>query len=255
MVDGLDRLDGGRVVLDNGDYVSGSIYLKDGVTLWIDEDSSLLGSLNPFDYIKDPDAKWTALIFAVGQKNIGIEGGGTVNGRTVPIPEIKAAAAGLHQGDMMPFELTQYEANPLVRVAKVTGAGEQWHSNDRSVRTDRMTNRTSVDSLRCRLLTAEDGGDTVMNVRCTGDYADGTLYNLVGFQTENVRPATGHALFHDHDVSDDGGTVLMSFVEDAAEPVQREFQQQAFVIDDHHIRTGEAARPDNLNGATDYFTD
>ena len=101
---------------------------------------------------------------------------GTVNGRTVPIPEIKAAAAGLHQGDMMPFELTQYEANPLVRVAKVTGAGEQWHSNDRSVRTDRMTNRTSVDSLRCRLLTAEDGGDTVMNVRCTGDYADGTLY-------------------------------------------------------------------------------
>lgn len=80
-IDFVSAHGGGRVVLDNGDYVSGSIYLKDGVTLWIDEDSSLLGSLNPFDYIKDPDAKWTALIFAVGQKNIGIEGGGTVNGR------------------------------------------------------------------------------------------------------------------------------------------------------------------------------
>ena len=80
-IDFVSAQGGGRVVLDNGDYVSGTIYLKDGVTLWIDEDSSLLGSLNPFDYIKDPDAKWTALIFAIGQKNIGIEGGGTVDGR------------------------------------------------------------------------------------------------------------------------------------------------------------------------------
>ena len=80
-IDFVSAQGGGRVVLDNGDYVSGTIYLKDGVTLWIDEDCSLLGSLNPFDYIKDPDAKWTALVFAIGQKNIGIEGGGTINGR------------------------------------------------------------------------------------------------------------------------------------------------------------------------------
>ena len=80
-IDFVSAKGGGRVVLDKGDYVSGSIYLKDGVTLWIDEDSALLGSLNPFDYIKDPDAKWTALVFAIGQKNIGIEGGGTIDGR------------------------------------------------------------------------------------------------------------------------------------------------------------------------------
>ncbi|MBQ6253722.1 MAG: glycoside hydrolase [Bacteroidales bacterium] len=80
-IDFVSTHGGGRVVLDNGDYVTGTIYLKDGVTLWIDEDCSLLGSLNPFDYIKDPVAKWTSLIFAIGQKNIGIEGGGTINGR------------------------------------------------------------------------------------------------------------------------------------------------------------------------------
>ena len=57
-IDFVSAHGGGKVVLDKGDYVSGSIYLKDGVTLWIDEDCSLLGSLNPFDYIKDPDAKW-----------------------------------------------------------------------------------------------------------------------------------------------------------------------------------------------------
>ena len=80
-IDFVSSHGGGKVVLDKGDYVSGTIYLKNDVTLWIDEDSALLGSLNPFDYIKDPDAKWTALIFAIGQKNIGIEGGGTVDGR------------------------------------------------------------------------------------------------------------------------------------------------------------------------------
>ena len=80
-IDFVSTHGGGKVVLDKGDYVSGTIYLKNDVTLWIDEDSALLGSLNPFDYIKDPDAKWTALIFAIGQKNIGIEGGGTVDGR------------------------------------------------------------------------------------------------------------------------------------------------------------------------------
>ena len=80
-IDFVSAHGGGKVVLDKGDYVSGTIYLKNDVTLWIDEDSALLGSLNPFDYIKDPDAKWTALIFAIGQKNIGIEGGGTVDGR------------------------------------------------------------------------------------------------------------------------------------------------------------------------------
>ena len=67
-IDFVSAHGGGRVVLDQGDYVTGTIYLKDGVTLWIDEECSLLGSLNPFDYIKDPDAKWTALILPSGRR-------------------------------------------------------------------------------------------------------------------------------------------------------------------------------------------
>ena len=63
---------GGRVVLDKGDYISGSIYLKNNVTLHIEKDAALVGSLNPYDYVKDPDAKWTALILAVKQENIGL---------------------------------------------------------------------------------------------------------------------------------------------------------------------------------------
>ena len=72
---------GGRVVLDKGDYVSGSIYLKNNVTLHIEKDAVLLGSLNPYDYIKDPDAKWTALVFGINQDKIGITGEGMINCR------------------------------------------------------------------------------------------------------------------------------------------------------------------------------
>ena len=69
------------VILPPGQYVSGSIYLKSGVTLMISEGATLLGSTNPFDYVKDPVCRWTALIFAVRQHDIGITGKGTIDGR------------------------------------------------------------------------------------------------------------------------------------------------------------------------------
>ena len=80
-IDHISAEGGGRLILDGGAYVSGSIYLKTGVTLHIEEGSTLLGSLNTWDYIKDPQAGWMALILAVGQKNIGITGKGVIDGR------------------------------------------------------------------------------------------------------------------------------------------------------------------------------
>ena len=70
-----------NVILPPGLYVSGTIYLKSGVTLTIGEGATLLGSTNPFDYVKDPVCRWTALIFAVRQHDIGITGKGTIDGR------------------------------------------------------------------------------------------------------------------------------------------------------------------------------
>ena len=105
-----------------------------------------------------------------------VDRNGTVNGRSVPAPEIKAAAIAAQQGDGAPFALTQYEHDPLARVAAVTGAGEAWHNTGRAVTSMRMTNSTSVDSLRCPMLQAEDNADTVVNIRCTGYYPTGSLY-------------------------------------------------------------------------------
>lgn len=69
---------GGRLVFDVGRYLTGSIYLKSGVTLVLQEGSVIVGSLNPFDYDKK---LVTALIFAYDQHDIAIEGKGVIDGQ------------------------------------------------------------------------------------------------------------------------------------------------------------------------------
>ncbi|MBO7576994.1 MAG: alpha-L-fucosidase [Bacteroidales bacterium] len=64
-----------------GQFTSGSLYLKSGVALMLDSGATLLGSLNPFDYVKDPYCRWTALLFAVKQHDISITGKGTIDCR------------------------------------------------------------------------------------------------------------------------------------------------------------------------------
>ena len=72
---------GGRVVFTPGNWVTGTIYVKDNVTLHLEQGATLLGSTNPWDYIKDPYVGWTSMIFSIKQKNVGITGGGTIDGR------------------------------------------------------------------------------------------------------------------------------------------------------------------------------
>lgn len=79
-IDFANENGGGRVVLTPGNYLSGSIYIKSNVTLHIEGGATLHGSTNPFDYIKDPNIRWTSLIFAYKQENIGITGKGIING-------------------------------------------------------------------------------------------------------------------------------------------------------------------------------
>lgn len=69
------------VAVPAGTYLVGSLYLKSGVTLHLEEGALLLGSTNPFDYVKDPDIRWTAMLFAVRQHHIGLTGKGTIDGR------------------------------------------------------------------------------------------------------------------------------------------------------------------------------
>ena len=79
---------GGFVWLHNGTFLSGTIYLKDNMTLYIDPTATLLGSGSMRDY---PDLTpplingqthncKKALIYAQSCTNVTITGGGTING-------------------------------------------------------------------------------------------------------------------------------------------------------------------------------
>lgn len=82
-IDFANENGGGRVVFPAGKYLTGSIYIKSNVTLHLEDGTTLLGSLNPWDFVKDSYIGWTSMIFSVKQDNIGITGKGVIDGRGV----------------------------------------------------------------------------------------------------------------------------------------------------------------------------
>lgn len=83
-IDQLFNEGGGTVVIPTGNFLTGTLYLKDNVELNLEPGAILFGSTNPMDYpenelkVKPGTAK--ALIYANGQKNISVTGKGTING-------------------------------------------------------------------------------------------------------------------------------------------------------------------------------
>ena len=87
-IDAAHLVGGGTVVVPEGVFVTGTILLKDNVTLHVSTHAQLLGSPNPLDY-RNIDAfvdatgqtRGKCLIGAVDAQNIGISGKGTIDGR------------------------------------------------------------------------------------------------------------------------------------------------------------------------------
>ena len=97
---------GGTVVVPSGITVTGSVLLKDDVTLHLDKGAVILGSVNPYDYEgynteDEKDSKMAdkcskplfALISAKNAKNIAITGEGLIDGRGL---ELALAIDSLH---------------------------------------------------------------------------------------------------------------------------------------------------------------
>lgn len=87
-IDACYQSGGGKVIFPEGKFLSGTIVLKDNITIHFEKNAVLLGSTDLKDYKNlDPfteglgiDVGW-ALLVAVDAKNIGLEGEGTIDGQ------------------------------------------------------------------------------------------------------------------------------------------------------------------------------
>jgi polygalacturonase len=96
-IDDCSARGGGTIRFPAGRYVTGTIQLKDNITLRLDKNAVLLGSTNAADYRNlDPFIDGVgaemgyALIVSVGARHVGMEGAGTIDGQG---KSVKAAQA------------------------------------------------------------------------------------------------------------------------------------------------------------------
>jgi len=78
-IDACHEAGGGKVVIPPGEFVTGTIILKSGVNLYLEQGAKILGSLDTADYrIGD---RRHGLIYAYQAKGISISGEGEIDGR------------------------------------------------------------------------------------------------------------------------------------------------------------------------------
>jgi polygalacturonase len=78
-IDTANKNGGGRVIIPEGIFLTGSIILKSNVELHLEEKAVLLGSTNRDHYLKLN--RWLSLILADNQNNISITGIGKIDGQ------------------------------------------------------------------------------------------------------------------------------------------------------------------------------
>ena len=78
-IDDASAAGGGVVRIPRGDWVSGQLHLRSGVTLELEKGARLLGSTDIADYGRTEPR--CALIYAEGQRDIAIRGEGVIDGR------------------------------------------------------------------------------------------------------------------------------------------------------------------------------
>ncbi|MCG8310627.1 MAG: glycosyl hydrolase family 28 protein, partial [Cytophagales bacterium] len=82
-IDQVAAYGGGSVVIPEGNFVTGSIVLKDNVELRLEEDAVLLGSTD-FNHYKQ-GSHWYALILSLDAKNVRISGEGVIDGQALDL--------------------------------------------------------------------------------------------------------------------------------------------------------------------------
>lgn len=82
-IDHVAASGGGTVVVPKGNFVTGSIFLKDNIELKLEKGAVLLGSTD-FNHYKQ-GSHWYALILSLDAKNVRITGEGEINGQALDL--------------------------------------------------------------------------------------------------------------------------------------------------------------------------
>ena len=82
-IDHVASSGGGTVVVPKGNFVTGSIFLKDNIELKLEKGGILLGSTD-FNHYKQ-GSHWYALILSLDAKNVRITGEGEINGQALDL--------------------------------------------------------------------------------------------------------------------------------------------------------------------------
>ncbi len=93
-------------------------------------------------------------------------------GSHISLSTIKNIAKYTYANEDNPYSKTEYEASPLNRVAKQFGPGKDWHSDNRYVKTDYLTN-TASEELACINFSISSLNDNLEN---KGFYTAGQLF-------------------------------------------------------------------------------
>ncbi len=121
-IDAANKNGGGRVIIPEGNFVTGSIILKSNVELYLSEGATLYGSIDPRSYRKievegmpvspktDDNSK-LAIILSHDAHNISVTGEGTIDGRG---GELVKVMDSLHKAGI--YEIKEYDfANKRIR--------------------------------------------------------------------------------------------------------------------------------------------
>lgn len=182
-IDAAHKNKGGKVIIPKGEFLSGSIVLKTGVDLYLEEDATLLGSTNPSHYPKYKGHH--AFVIADSSSGFSITGKGTIDGQG---RELALVIDSLHHiGEVIDSNYNYRRMRPnnrpeLLKINKcknVKVSGLSLKNSSAWVQTyDRCTN-LEIDNIKVesRAFWNNDGFDIVdcKNVRitnCNVDAAD-----------------------------------------------------------------------------------
>src|SRR4051794_13267723 len=89
---------GGTVYVPAGTYLSGTVRLRDIITLWLDSGATLRGTpdLSQYQTAVAGQVWYDALVLATGVRNVAIAGHGVIDGNKVRNPEGEERMRGPH---------------------------------------------------------------------------------------------------------------------------------------------------------------